>query len=241
LGGEGSYRDSHAIILLDCWSVHQSTAFLNDFHLKDYPKFHPLFIPAGCTGKAQPADLIMQRPLKHGVADEFSKWMAAEVTKLLREGATPALVKVETGLVRMTPLLVKWLMISWLKLKEKKELLKKGWLMAGFDKVFDKEFQATALLKQARGELKGNESVEDEPESTADEEETDWNEIDEKEENDDDLVEMTVEEALLAAVEQRPAAGMRRSARLASSAAARQERSVLALLQDEEIEEGMRL
>lgn len=230
--------NSHVVLIFDCWSVHKSEDFLT-FLRESFPTYHPVFVPAGCTSKAQPADVIMQRPLKHGVADEFSAWMANEVGVLIRAGASPGSVKVDTGLVRMKPLLVKWLMSAWQRLKVQKALLKQGWSIAGFDKVYDAEFQNEALLKQARGELKTNEEVEDELESAADEED-DAVEFDGPEEKEEEAEEMNVEEALAAAVEQRPTAvGVRRSDRLSASAATRQERTILQLLQAEEIDEAI--
>jgi hypothetical protein len=53
------------VAYIDCWKIHKSKAFL-DWARAKYPKLLIiLFVPAGCTGKFQPADLILQRVFKH--------------------------------------------------------------------------------------------------------------------------------------------------------------------------------
>ena len=98
-------QQPHAILLLDCWSVHKSEAF-RSWMLETYPQFHLVFIPAGCTGIAQPADVILQRPFKAGIVNCFSHWMAVDIHHLIKLGAAPHEPKVKTGMVRMKPLLV---------------------------------------------------------------------------------------------------------------------------------------
>lgn len=51
--------NAHAILLFDCWSVHKSDGFLS-WLSSTYPSYHPLVVPAGCTGKAQPADVVFR-------------------------------------------------------------------------------------------------------------------------------------------------------------------------------------
>ena len=64
----------HAVIILDCWTVHRSREFL-DWMKKRYPKWHILFLPANCTGKFQPADLILQRVVKHIIRQQFAQFL----------------------------------------------------------------------------------------------------------------------------------------------------------------------
>ena len=56
--------DQYWVAYIDCWKIHKSKAFL-DWARAKYPKLLILFVPAGCTGKFQPADLILQRVFKH--------------------------------------------------------------------------------------------------------------------------------------------------------------------------------
>ncbi len=52
------------VAYIDCWKIHKSKAFLEWARAK-YSKLLILFVPAGCTGKFQPADLILQCVFKH--------------------------------------------------------------------------------------------------------------------------------------------------------------------------------
>lgn len=79
---------SHVVLLFDCWSVHKSDPFMT-WLTSSYPLFHPVFVPAGCTAKAQPADIILQRPLKSVLMNEYTTWMTPEMKGLLDAGATP--------------------------------------------------------------------------------------------------------------------------------------------------------
>lgn len=65
--------DQHAVVLLDCWSVHTSDEFRT--HIKEhYPNIHLLYIPGGTTGLFQPADVAINRPFKHHFKKEFMLW-----------------------------------------------------------------------------------------------------------------------------------------------------------------------
>lgn len=55
--------DHPCIVILDCWSVHKSEAFLT-FVERSFPWLHVLFVPACCTGKFQPCDLSLQKAFK---------------------------------------------------------------------------------------------------------------------------------------------------------------------------------
>lgn len=64
------------IWLLDCWSIHKSEAFWT-WMKKDHLRICVLFVPANCTSKLQPADVILQRPLKCAFSRCFKQWSAA--------------------------------------------------------------------------------------------------------------------------------------------------------------------
>jgi hypothetical protein len=65
-------EDEYWVVLIDCWKVHKSKAFL-DWARAKYPHLLILFVPAGCTSKFQPADLILQRVFKHVIRREFNE------------------------------------------------------------------------------------------------------------------------------------------------------------------------
>jgi hypothetical protein len=79
--------DEYWVAFIDCWKVHKSKAFLDWAHQK-YPKLLILFVPAGCTGKFQPADLILQHMFKHIMHCELNALMARLIKQHLDGGKT---------------------------------------------------------------------------------------------------------------------------------------------------------
>jgi hypothetical protein len=63
----------------------------------------------------------------------------------LSAGAKPAEVKMDTGMGKLKPLLVEWIWSSWADLRERKELIKKGWERSGMKDVLEAARQVEAL------------------------------------------------------------------------------------------------
>jgi hypothetical protein len=99
----------------------------------------------GRPRKTQPADVVLQRPFKSGVVNEFTRWMSTEIHHLVKGGMAPAEIKVDTGLARLKPKLVGWTWGSWDKLRRKKELIKEGWRKCGLGDVLDAAQQREAM------------------------------------------------------------------------------------------------
>jgi hypothetical protein len=231
---EHQVPNSHAVLLFDCWSVHKSAAFLDWLHAT-YPLFHPVFIPAGCTGKAQPADVILQRPMKAVFMNEYTAWMTAEMRALLDAGATADTLRVDVGMVRMKPLLVKWLMTSWRQLRGRDAMIRKGWTTAGLGDVMNAEIQREAMRLVVSRQLAldaGGEGTEEDGSSAADAAEV-QEEDDDDEYVEEDEEEIDVDVCLAACVEERPVVGERRSARLQAGSSERSSRHLAQLLQEQ--------
>jgi hypothetical protein len=233
---EHQVPNSHVVLLFDCWSVHKSAAFL-DWLTSTYPVFHPVFIPAGCTGKAQPADVVLQRPMKAVFMNEYTEWMTGEMRALLEAGANAHEVRVDVKMARMKPLLVKWMMTSWKQLRARDAMIRKGWSTAGLGDVMDADVQREAMRQVLSQQLSlmGNEGeVEQDAGSAAD-----AIELEEEEMNGDDgdveedEEEIDVDVCLAACVEERPMVGVRRSSRLQAGASERSSRQMAQLLQEQ--------
>ena len=56
--------DQKFILLIDVYPVHAGKEFHDYIHVK-HPRCILIFIPGNCTGKFQPADVGLQRPVKH--------------------------------------------------------------------------------------------------------------------------------------------------------------------------------
>ena len=57
-------QNQKAILLLDCYPVHIGEEFCT-YVRETFPNIFLLFIPANCTGIFQPADVGLQRVIKH--------------------------------------------------------------------------------------------------------------------------------------------------------------------------------
>lgn len=162
--------DSHVLLLFDCWSVHRSYEWISWLKL-NHPDYHVVFIPAGCSSKGQPADLMLQRLLKHEFANHYTDWVSSQILSLVHNGAAADQIRLDTGLTGLKPLLVEWLMLSWNKLRAMKEMITKGWEKAGLDKMMQSATQEEAFLALGSGRLTLNDDsngLEAEPTSAAD-------------------------------------------------------------------------
>jgi hypothetical protein len=140
------------ILLLDCWKVHKSQDFMS-WLAETYPNIKLLFIPADCTSKAQPADVIMQRPLKCGFRQEFDEYISGEVSRHLANGQSVLDIKLDFGINNLRERSVEWLRASWRGLRNKLELIKEGWEQCGLLQPWDPEEQAKAMQLAADGVL----------------------------------------------------------------------------------------
>jgi hypothetical protein len=162
---------------------------------------------------------------------------------LLDAGATPEQLRVDVGLKRMKPLLVKWMMTAWKLLRTRDAMIRKGWAKAGLGDVMNADVQKEAMKQALSRQLLSAhaEGQEDEPEILANSVPV---ELEDEMENDDDDIEDDEEEldidvCLAAAVEDKPMVGIRRSARLSANAEERRSLRVAQLLQEQTEEEAV--
>jgi hypothetical protein len=237
--------DSHALLLFDCWSVHKSQDFM-DWMREERPHYHIVFIPAGCTGKAQPADVIMQRPFKCEISKRFLQWTTETLTSQLKTNISeiPDLL-IDKRMPVLKPLLVQWAWDSWNLLRERREMLVKGWKKIGLDVIFDHERQMKALgnllkagisLDGYEGEVEDAQHVSeaDQLELLAEEEECDEGNAVEEDEEEPDL-----DVCIAACLESAPiVSGRRRSSRLQSQEVVLRDRHLAQLMQESTYDDG---
>jgi len=48
---------------------------------------HLVFVSVNCTSKLQVADVVLQRPFKHGIKKEFNEWVAQLITEQINSDA----------------------------------------------------------------------------------------------------------------------------------------------------------
>jgi hypothetical protein len=87
----GLYAEQKCLLLLDVWTVHLLPTFRGHIEEK-YPWIFMLYIPAGCTGVKQPANVGLQKPLKDAARKCFSSYITSVVTSQIAEGTPPSQV-----------------------------------------------------------------------------------------------------------------------------------------------------
>lgn len=235
---------SPALLMFDCWSVHKSAEFLG-WMKSTHPDFHIVFIPAGCTGKAQPADVVVQRPLKCEITNQYLQWTTEMLTAGLRFDSNEVPdCEIDRSMGTLKPKLVAWTFHAWNQLRERQAMIAKGWAKIGLDAIFKPERQSAALLRMATNGIKLDDvldGTEEEPSSAADVLES---YAEEEECEDDGAVEEDEEEpdinvSIAACLEDRAVVqGVRRSSRVASRSEVQRDARMAQLLQDSVYEDG---
>ena len=148
----GLKADSHIVLVLDVWSVHKGGDF-RDFIQDKHPNIHLVFVPANCTSKLQVADVMLQRPFKHGIKRRFNEWATSKIAELLAAGLPITLTSfLKMKLVK--PLSLQWCLESWARIKEGRDLIKFGWhecCVRLYD-VYDSDKRKKAVAEVARGD-----------------------------------------------------------------------------------------
>lgn len=143
------------VLILDCWKVHISQSFVS-WMKEEYPYILLLFVPARCTSKLQPVDLVGNFKLKalavkafenylfNSIKDQVASWDEASETADQKP-------KIELDLSMVTlrdkvPYFAEE-GYKWFRSENGKSLILKGWESAGLSRCFDKSFQQESLLK----------------------------------------------------------------------------------------------
>ena len=98
-------KNQKLIWLIDSWSVHKSSEFLN-WIKSEHANVLVLFVPSNSTSKLQPADVILQRPLKHAFKLQFHKCTTSQVRTQIEVGKEG---DVDLRMSNLKPLICEWL------------------------------------------------------------------------------------------------------------------------------------
>jgi DDE superfamily endonuclease len=116
---------SHIVLVLDVWAVHKSEEFRR-FLRTSFPHIHLVYVPANCTSQLQVADVMLQRPFKHGIRQHFNIWAASVLKQQIDSDAIIGL----SPFLKMSfikPLILEWVLASWSKLQQGRAFIKVGW------------------------------------------------------------------------------------------------------------------
>jgi hypothetical protein len=104
----GAPPDQECILLLDVWTVHWSIAFRTWLD-RTFPWIHYIFVPAGCTGVAQPCDVGIQCSFKHVIKQCQHTDVVDETLALLQAGTAPVDLRLNTTIGTVRDRSVAWL------------------------------------------------------------------------------------------------------------------------------------
>lgn len=145
-------RDAKALVALDCYSVHRSKEFI-DYVKKKHKNVCLVFIPAGCTGKFQVADISLNHVFKSFTRIAFENWAADTMYNQLvaHEGTIPTIC---LSLSVLKPKLVGWTTSAWTKMAERRELITQTWKNSFYDlNPLDEKEQEIAYELVTNGDL----------------------------------------------------------------------------------------
>lgn len=146
--------DSKVVLVLDVWSVHKSEEF-RTYIKKKHGNTNLVFVPANCTSKLQVADVVLQRPFKHGIKKRFNDWAAQVVSQQIQNNNISG-IKNYLKMKQIKPLTLGWITDTWKQLKlGSKELVLKGWnkcVVSLYD-VYSDELRKQAVSQAAKTEF----------------------------------------------------------------------------------------
>jgi DNA segregation ATPase FtsK/SpoIIIE-like protein len=178
------------VLVLDVWAVHKSQEF-RMWLRNTYPHIQLVFVPANCTSQLQVADVVLQRPFKHGIRQRFNEWAADTLRQQVQSGELVGL----NPFLKMSsikPLLLQWIVHTWRKMKEGREYIKTGWhtcCVSLFD-VYDPVKRAQVVEIVAKGELEAKGFV---PEGKEEKEEENEEESEHEEDEEKDVLDVMKE------------------------------------------------
>ncbi|KAL2628606.1 hypothetical protein R1flu_013292 [Riccia fluitans] len=140
------------IWLIDAYSVHKS-AYFKAFMEENYPNICLLFIPANCTEKLQPADVLLMRPFKCGIQREFGKWAVESIRMQMADGTSIKSARLQTSVNLLWNVACNWIFKAYNQLRNKELMVMKGWEKIGFLAAWDHDVQVKAAELNAVGGL----------------------------------------------------------------------------------------
>ena len=146
----GLDSNSKLVWILDCWSVHISQEFMSWLKVT-HVEILLIFVPANCTSIFQPADVILQRPFKHGFRQQFDQYTSETLGQQIDEKELQD-VKLDTKISVLKPLICGWLWHAWQHIN-KPSMIQKGWSMCGLDQAFEPTFQTSAMEEHMKSSL----------------------------------------------------------------------------------------
>jgi hypothetical protein len=147
---------SNIVLMLDVWSVHISEEFRLWLRMH-HSHIHLVYVPPNCTSKLQVADVVLQRPFKHGVRRRFTEWATEVLKQQIQSGNLLGLNPyLKMGMIK--PSVLQWCVDSWNRLKDGTDYITMGWhtCVVQLFNVHDVAKRIQAVEEVAKAEVDGN-------------------------------------------------------------------------------------
>ncbi|KAJ3493456.1 hypothetical protein NLJ89_g11016 [Agrocybe chaxingu] len=125
---DGLDEDQKAILYIDCYPVHAGEGF-KCYILESHPNIIICFVPRNCTPVFQPADVGLQRPIKHSLKQSLFEYLAATHRQQMASGLRAEDVRITTSLPKLRDASVAGLVkvYEFLQSFDGRDLIKKAW------------------------------------------------------------------------------------------------------------------
>ncbi|KAG6855511.1 hypothetical protein H0H87_001802 [Tephrocybe sp. NHM501043] len=94
---DGLDDNQMSILFIDIYPVHNSAKFQTHI-FEEHPNIILIFVPGNCTGIFQPADVGLQRIVKHMLKQQTVEYMLESHKEQLARGITPEYVRITNSL-----------------------------------------------------------------------------------------------------------------------------------------------
>jgi hypothetical protein len=146
----GLRPEQKSLLILDCYPVHTGAPF-RSYMAEEFPNIFLMYIPANCmssppfttsashfstgTGVFQPADVGLQRIIKHFMRQETISYLVSEHSQQLAHGLTPQQVKFATSIKPLRDATVGALerCFTWLASDSGRLIVQRAWSKCTFE------------------------------------------------------------------------------------------------------------
>lgn len=118
---------------------------------KNYPWILMLTIPPGCTGRTQPADVGLQKPVKDATRATFVEWALDDVQKQRKAGKKPEDIRINLRLSYLKPLVPLILLAGYTRLTT--DIVQSAWRKSGILAAWESDVITKAFLMNEEGKL----------------------------------------------------------------------------------------
>ena len=133
----GLGEEQHALCIFDVFAAHRTDEFLEKLHNQG---ISTIFVPASCTPYLQPRDSegSINDEYKKAIKNLFTEWYSTKVTDVLDAGEDINKdLKVDLRMSALKPLHAKWLVEAFNQLKDRYDIILRGWDQTGIAKAVE--------------------------------------------------------------------------------------------------------